>query len=157
MVGHSGTRHSGIPCFDAVGALMRSTAAWARRRASAVRERRRLAHELAGLGDDQLDRVLCEVGVSRADLKTFLARAPQSRDLLGRMLVRLGLGVEDLRGGDSSTRRIERECTMCSAQARCHRWLDEARDASGYRAFCPNAPAFDRLLGAKAAAVGQGV
>ena len=150
MADYAGTKHPGIPCFEAVGAFVSATAAWARRRTSAARERRRLARELAGLSDNQLDRVLGDVGVSRADLDTFLARAPYSRDLLGRMLARLGLGAEDLPTGASSARRIERECTTCSAQSRCHRWLDDAHDANSYRAFCPNAQAFDRLLATKA-------
>ena len=41
---------------------------------------------------------------------------------------------------------LEATCRSCPIPDRCEAWLvqDNAADALGYRAFCPNAAAFDR-------------
>lgn len=146
MVQRAESGRTGVPGLRAFGAIIQAVRAGFRRRASAAWERHKLAREFAGLRRSQLEGVLRDFGISRDEFKVFLARAPYSRDLLDRMLARLGIGRDDLRRDLSFMRDIERQCAMCDAQGRCHRWLADGRDAQGYRRFCPNAGAFESLI-----------
>ena len=133
------------PGLSGIAGVVRSVSDNLRRWASASWERHKFSHEIAGLSDTQLDRVLSDFGLSRGELGTFLDRAPYSRELLDRMLARLKIDRDELRKDLSLMREIERQCAVCGAQRRCRRWLASA-DRSGYQEFCPNAEAFNQLI-----------
>lgn len=107
--------------------------------------RRRLAREFAELNTPDLDRVLAEIGCTRADLSVIIANAPRANLLLGMMLERLGLEYCFAVAGAEMKREIERRCAACIVQDRCRRWLRREWQDEEYRNFCPNAANLELL------------
>jgi hypothetical protein len=107
--------------------------------------RRDLREELTGLGRDDLDRVLAELGISRDELEIVIKNAPRSRMLFQSMLRRLGLEKRIGLAAPQLIRRIERRCATCSRQKECSDWLEKGAPGTAYRQFCPNAETFDNL------------
>jgi uncharacterized protein YjiS (DUF1127 family) len=112
------------------------------------RERRRLAAEFDEMqAAGELDPLLADAGLSRAQVPTLLKSASGTRRLLERMAARLGV---DLAAMPAPLRRdVEWTCASCGEQRHCRRWLKRGETA-GYAAFCPNTPAFRRQLRAAA-------
>jgi hypothetical protein len=137
----------GAPGRRGIRSLFQALIGAFRRRALAARERRKLVREFRDLSDGQLDRVLRDFGITRAEYDVFLRRAPYSRHLLDRMLVRLGIEQREFQRDRLLMREIERQCTVCANQGKCRRWLAGGSDWRAYRRFCPNADAFDSLKG----------
>ena len=137
---------AGRPAARTFRAVVQAMSDGFRRRAAAARMRRNLTRELADLNADQLDRLLGDFGVSRAELDMFIARAPYSRELLDGMLARLKISRDDLQRDRAVQRDIEHHCAVCDSQRRCRLWLAGNGDGLGYHRFCPNAEAFDSLL-----------
>jgi len=112
------------------------------------RERRRLAaeiDEMAAAGE--LEPMLSDAGLSRAQIPTLLRSASGTRRLLEGMAARLGV---DLAAMSPTLRRdVEWTCASCDEQRRCRRWLARG-GTEGYAAFCPNTPAFRRQMRAAA-------
>jgi uncharacterized protein YjiS (DUF1127 family) len=112
------------------------------------RERRRLVAELDEMAaTGELEPLLADAGLSRAQIPTLLKSASGARRLLEAMAARLGV---DLDAMPATLRRdVEWTCASCGEQRQCRRWLARSRTA-GYAAFCPNTPAFRRQLRAAA-------
>ena len=106
--------------------------------------RRELRAEFAGLGGD-LDRVLADVGMSRAELDTLIDNAPRSRMLLQSMLRRLGLETRLAAVAPQLIRTVERRCATCGNQRECGDWIGRGAPGEDYRRFCANVEAFDAL------------
>lgn len=126
-----------------LGGLAQRIVGAARRRLRSMRERSRLHRELAALGDDDLNRVLAETGLSRAELITAMRNGPEVRELLDRMLRRVNVSPTSI--VPAVWPELERRCALCATRRRCRDWLDRGSDDTAYRTFCPNAPAFDSL------------
>ena len=110
----------------------------------AIRERHRMRHELDVLAEDgDLDRVLAEAQLTRADIEPMIANLPASGHLLADMAARLR--VEDELHHDRLAERVMgRVCTVCNEQRRCRHWLASGA-TQGYTDFCPNAEALDEM------------
>jgi|GEM_PF-2104909 len=105
------------------------------------RKRGQLRHELAQLAAiGSLDGVLADVGLARSQVEPLIAGGADSRELLDRMLARLGIDaqlmpVEELRD-------MTWACLTCPDKRRCRDWLSGS-EQTAYRAFCPNAVQLD--------------
>jgi hypothetical protein len=133
--------------MDMCGSVMdrvRSFKASIRRYLDDAAMRRDLRQELAELGGD-LDRILAEIGMTRAELDVLIENAPRSRMLLQSMLQRLDLGKRLAMTAPQLVRSIERRCATCGSQSACEDWMTRGAPGDGYRSFCPNAEAFDAL------------
>ena len=112
-----------------------------------ARKRRQLRLELAQLaamGD--LDTVLADVGLARSQIEPLIEGCAGARELLDRMLARLGidagqLTIEDLRD-------MTWTCTTCPDKHKCREWLAEAEETGDFRSFCPNAAHLDDAMAA---------
>ena len=136
------------------GILHRLAGAWdqfKRRRAAAridSRLRADLAYELGCLDQaGELDGALANLGYSRAAIPVLLRHYPGSVRRYAAMARRTGVGIEPTstaRAGLAALFGPRRRCLFCAEGRRCERWL-AAGDSDGYRAFCPNANAFERM------------
>ena len=108
------------------------------------RKRRQLRCELAQLeAMGSLDAVLADAGLARSQIEPLIAGCAGSRELLGQMLVRLGIDAVQL--PVESLRDMTWTCTTCPDKRRCREWLSGAEEAE-FRAFCPNAAELDHAL-----------
>jgi len=118
-----------------------------RRAIADVRSRAALRGELSRLEEaGELDFVLSDLGVSRAELPALAQNHPGASRRLAGMLHRLGIRVLPEAATGPEMRSIERTCLLCGAVGQCERWLRSARPTSLARNFCPNSPAFDALV-----------
>lgn len=130
---------------NALTALARDFVEAIKWHAATMRARQRFAEELAGLGPQELGRVLADAGFQRSDLGALMEHGPQSRELLEGMLDRLAIDRNKLSADRTLLREIEHNCALCETQKRCRRWLKGTSEPKDYRKFCPNAETFDRL------------
>ena len=112
-----------------------------------ARSRAALRGELSRLEEaGELDLVLSDLGVSRAELPALAQNHPGSARRLAGMLHRLGIRVLPEAQSSPELRAIQRTCLLCGATGECERWLRSSRPTSLARNFCPNSPAFDALV-----------
>ena len=108
------------------------------------RKRWRLQRELAQLEAlGSLDAVLADAGLVRSQIEPLIAGCAGSRELLDKMLARLGIDVAQL--PVESLRDMTWTCTTCPDKRRCRKWLSGFEDAE-FRTFCPNAEQLDYAL-----------
>lgn len=109
-----------------------------------IRKRRQLERELdqlAAMGS--LDAVLADVGLARSQIEPLIAGCNGSRELLDRMLARLGVDPSQL--PVETLRDMTWACTTCPDKHLCRRWLAD-KDQTDFHAFCPNAAQLDLAL-----------
>lgn len=72
-------------------------------------------------------------------------KSATSRSRMTRMLLRVGLDPELVRGGDTEAimKEVRKRCSRCQTEDLCERWL--ADKAQGGNEFCPNAEVFEEL------------
>lgn len=108
------------------------------------RKRRQLQRELAELAAiGSLDAVLADVGLARSQIEPLVAGGAGSRDLLDKMLTRLGIGAAQLPVED--LRDMTWTCTTCPDKRRCRKWLAGIGETD-FHGFCPNAAQLDNAL-----------
>lgn len=106
--------------------------------------RHALRRELLALDKDgELDRILGEGNLGRADVEKMLANHPDSGRLLNKMAARLNVEGE-LYADPIKERDMWHVCTLCDAQGRCKHWLASGA-TEGYEAFCANAAELNDL------------
>lgn len=115
----------------------------------AWRERRQLENEFAHLrAHGELDRILADSGMSGSDVARLMRAHPSAARQLNEMMSRVGLDrgrllVTPAIAGE--LREMEWRCTDCRSWRHCRAWLDSGQPTDGYRAFCLNAEALERL------------
>jgi hypothetical protein len=108
------------------------------------RKRRQLQRELEQLeAMGSLDAVLADAGLVRSQIGPLMAGCAGSRELLDRMLARLGIDAARL--PVESLRDMTWTCTTCPDKRRCREWLSGSEGA-GFHSFCPNADQLDDAL-----------
>lgn len=85
--------------------------------------------------------VLEALGIERGQIPLYVEGMPKAVRLLPAMMARLGLSP--WRDPNLPPRQdLLRVCALCPSQGRCAQWL-ESGAATGYEAFCRNAPSFE--------------
>jgi hypothetical protein len=108
------------------------------------RKRRQLQCELAQLqAMGSLDAVLADAGLVRSQVGPLMAGCAGSRELLDKMLTRLGIDADQL--PVESLRDMTWACTTCPDKRRCREWLS-GTEQTEFRTFCPNAAELDYAL-----------
>lgn len=108
------------------------------------RKRRQLRRELAQLDAmGSLDAVLADCGLVRSQVTRLIDGCGDSRELLDRMLGRLGIDADRL--AVESLRDMTWTCTTCPDRGKCNAWLART-DEVEFRSFCPNAEQLDYAL-----------
>ncbi len=114
------------------------------------RKRRQLRREIAQLeAMGSLDAVLADCGLVRSQITPLIDGCNGSRELLDRMLARLGIDAATL--PVETLRDMTWACTTCPDKGKCREALASAEDVA-FHAFCPNAEHLDHALARQAAA-----
>lgn len=108
------------------------------------RKRRQLRRELAQLDAmGSLDAVLADCGLVRSQVARLIEGCSDSRELLDRMLDRLGIDASHL--AVETLRDMTWTCTTCPDRGKCGEWLAGTAEVE-FRSFCPNAEQLDYAL-----------
>ena len=102
--------------------------------------RRGSASELKCFGEEEVERIAKDVGVSASELRTLARFGPEAADLLLRRMAALDLDRNEVARTEPGTfQDLQRVCTMCESHRRCAR--DFARDSANpeWKDYCPNA------------------
>ncbi|MBV8653078.1 MAG: hypothetical protein JO255_16560 [Alphaproteobacteria bacterium] len=109
------------------------------------RERSRLRRELTDLRlNGEFDRTLADSLISAHDIPRLMKTHPGTSRQLTEMIRRQGIDCAAI-PAMPRLRDIEWQCGECKEWRRCRSWLASRDAPDEYRAFCPNAEAFDEL------------
>jgi hypothetical protein len=102
--------------------------------------RRRSARELKCCGEDEVERMAKDIGVSASELRRLAALGPDSADLLLRRMAALDLDRNEVSRTEPRTfQDLRRVCTMCKSHRRCKRDLAHDSADPAWQDYCPNA------------------
>jgi hypothetical protein len=102
--------------------------------------------ELSGCGEDEVERIAQDIGVSAPELREIERRGPGSADLLPKMMTALELDAGEVAAREPTVMRdLQRVCSMCEEQGRCAYELADGTAKYRYAKFCPNAETLDAL------------
>ena len=96
--------------------------------------------ELKCCGEEEVERMAKDIGVSPSELRKLATLGPDSADLLLRRMAALDLDRKEVSQTEPRTfQDLQRVCTMCDHHRRCRR--DLARDSAdpAWQDYCPNA------------------
>jgi len=96
--------------------------------------------ELKCCGEEEVERMAKDIGVSPSELRRLANLGPDSADLLLRRMAALDLDRNEVSRTEPRTfQDLQRVCTMCNHHRRCRG--DFARDADdpAWHDYCPNA------------------
>ena len=102
--------------------------------------RRSSALELKCCGEEEVERMAKDLGLSASELRSVAKLAPGSADLLLRRMAALDLDRKEVSQTEPRTfQDLQRVCSMCRSHRRCKR--DLAHDAAdpAWQDYCPNA------------------
>jgi hypothetical protein len=123
---------SGQKCRPLIEAISRWRRDWMKR-GSAL-------SELKCCGEDEVERIAKDVGMSAAELRRLVRRGPEAANLLLCRMAALDLDRDEVsRTEHRSFQDLRRVCSLCESRKRCAR--DLARDSAnpGWQDYCPNA------------------
>jgi len=86
-------------------------------------------------------------------IQSVIMRCGDRAALMGRMIIRLDVDIEELSAHALGTRlyHASRGCMTCRNAEACREWLAAGTDDRGYEGFCPNAALFSRFARPKPA------
>jgi len=103
-------------------------------------EGRSSALELKCCGEDEVERMAKDLGLSASELRSVVKLGHGSADLLLRRMAALDLDRKEVSRTEPRTfQDLQRVCSMCRSHRRCKR--DLAHDAAdpAWQDYCPNA------------------
>jgi len=104
------------------------------------RSRSKTLNELQSCGEQEVERIPRESGLSVAEFRALACLGPNATDLLERRMAALGLDpIAGSAAAPPTFRDLQRICSFCERPRRCLR--DLARDAAipAWKDYCPNA------------------
>ena len=103
--------------------------------------------ELDRCGDNEVERVARDIGVTAWELRALAMKPPESADLLYRRLAVLRLDPKEIRRSQSAVLRdLQVHCSMCASKRRCLIDFAEGALDSTWQDYCPNAYTLRALL-----------
>jgi hypothetical protein len=102
--------------------------------------------ELKCCGEDEVERIAQDVGVTAAELRKLMSHGPEAAELLLRRMAALDLDRNEVSRTERRTfQDLQRVCTLCESRRRCAR--DLARDSAdpAWRDYCPNGATLEAL------------
>ena len=91
-------------------------------------------------GEEGIERMAHDVGVSASELRVLAKRGPQSANLLLRRMEALDLEQNEVAQIERATfQDLQRVCSMCDCKRRCARDLARKPFDPSWRDYCPNA------------------
>ena len=103
--------------------------------------------ELDRCDDRELERILHDLNVKKAELSAAVTRGAYPKLLLPEMLQAHGITPERLKAEHPAVEMdLRRVCAQCSETRRCRHELDAHTAATGYSEFCNNRATIEALL-----------
>jgi hypothetical protein len=101
---------------------------------------RNSALELKCCGEDEVERMARDIGMSASELRRIAALGPGSADLLLRRMAALDLDRKEVSQTEPRTfQDLQRVCAMCNSKRRCKRDLANDSNDPVWQDYCPNA------------------
>lgn len=102
--------------------------------------------ELEQCDGRDLQRILHDLNISKAELASAVTQGVRPEGLLPRMLQVLDLPAGDIRASYPSVEAdLRRVCAQCPETTRCGKELDARTAATNYREFCSNSMTLEAL------------
>ena len=102
--------------------------------------RRGSASELKCFGEEEVERMAKDVGVSASELSMFARFGPKAADLLLRRMAALDLDRNEVAQTEpANVRDLQRVCTTCESHRRCARDFANHSAEPDWKDYCPNA------------------
>jgi len=102
--------------------------------------RKSSALELRCCGEDEVERMAKDIGMSASELRRIAALGPGSADLLLRRMAALDLDRKEVSQTEPRTfQDLQRVCAMCNSKRRCKGDLARDSDDPAWQDYCPNA------------------
>jgi hypothetical protein len=125
------TLPSGQKSWSPVNAMLQWCRDWTRKGS---------ASELKCFGEEEVERIAKDVGVSASELRTLAKFGPKSADLLLRRMAALDPDRNEVAQTEPGTLQdLQRVCTMCESHRRCARDFAHQSVNSEWKDYCPNA------------------
>jgi len=97
-------------------------------------------------GDESIERMAHDLGVSTAELRELASHGPGSADLLSQRMAALDLDQNEVARTEPATMQdLQRVCTMCGCHHRCARELSRDPLDPAWKDYCPNAQTLTAL------------
>ena len=91
-------------------------------------------------GDESVERMARDLGISPTELHQLDSRGPESADLLIERLAAMDLDRNEVARVEPAVfHDLQRVCTMCNCHRRCARDLARAPQDPAWKGYCPNA------------------
>ena len=98
------------------------------------------ALELKCCGEDEVERMAKDIGLSASELRRLANLGPDSADLLLRRMAALDLDRNEVSRTEPRTfQDLQRVCTMCDSKRWCKRDLTRDSADPAWQDYCPNA------------------
>jgi hypothetical protein len=102
--------------------------------------RKSSAIEFRCCGEDEVERMAKDIGMSASELRRIAALGPGSADLLLRRMAALDLDRKEVSQTEPRTfQDLQRVCAMCNSKRRCKRDLANDSNDPVWQDYCPNA------------------
>lgn len=102
--------------------------------------------ELKCLGEEAVERMAKDMGVTAPELHQLARMGPGAAALLRRRMVELDLDPAEVARLEPHTLQdLQRVCTMCEHHRRCARDLSQHPADSAWKDYCPNAATLEAL------------
>ena len=96
--------------------------------------------ELKCCGEEEVERMAKDIGMSSSELRRLASLGPDSADLLLRRMAALDLDRNEVSRTEPRTfQDLQRVCTMCNHHRRCRGDLARNADDPAWHDYCPNA------------------
>ena len=96
--------------------------------------------ELKCCGEEEVERMAKDIGLSSSELRRLASLGPDSADLLLRRMAALDLDRNEVSRTEPRTfQDLQRVCTMCNHHRRCRGDLARDADDPTWHDYCPNA------------------
>jgi hypothetical protein len=96
--------------------------------------------ELRCCGEEEVERMAKDIGLSSSELRRLASLGPDSADLLLRRMAALDLDRNEVSQTEPRTfQDLQRVCTMCNHHRRCRGDLARDVDDPAWHDYCPNA------------------
>ncbi len=95
--------------------------------------------ELKCCGEEEVERIARDFGVSASDLHRLASLGSGSADLLLHRMATLGLDLDEVSRITRTFQDLQRVCSLCESKRRCARALASDSANPAWKDYCPNA------------------
>jgi hypothetical protein len=112
----------------------------------ALRDRLIARDELAGMADNDVERMLQDLGLNRQDLDSLTHAGKGPTELMPQRLASQGIDPQTLMRFEAAVYRdLQRVCSKCMSTGRCQRELAAGDTSDNWKHYCLNVDTIESL------------